>query len=368
MKDIPLWPLYFLLRSGTMKDISLALQKISPEQRTFIYDLDLWEKQDFDVDRFSKWLQILYLANNEEVITDFVKHINFRLYLKARFNIYTHDVEHPVYPDHDNFFITDDFSFLLEYDADFSLVEEIKHFLGVFYDTHGVEITQSILMEIVNDSFYQIQEQEYNKKKSRLEDSGHVDFYEALKDKNLIELHRIDKFILSKIKNKYILLEDESLASHGNELLLNSDSNSINDQIKKEISNVEDELILNFLPMDYIRTINSGMTRNESFKKNDDELAKDSRKIQSFITLGFDFIIAKYQEALAGRSIFEFFTFKDLELLGRSLILGNSKKIKSVLKNFNFNYDDDFLGDFFKLFLQDLFDLDYQFKFESKLE
>ena len=44
---------------------------------------------------------------------EFTKSEEFALFLKARFNMWTFDVEDPLYPDHDNYFLTDDQMFLI---------------------------------------------------------------------------------------------------------------------------------------------------------------------------------------------------------------------------------------------------------------
>ncbi len=368
LTHLPLWPLYFLLRNGTARDIALALPKLDSKQREFIFDLDLWKKQDFDLENYEKWIEILYISQNEEIIKEFTQHPHFLVYLRGRLNIYTHNIEHPVYPNSDDFFITDDFCYLVEYDKDYKLAEELKFFLTVFYSARGVEAAQALLMEVVNESFFQLQENAYKVKKSRLDETGYVDFYDALENKKILKIKEIETFILSKFTKKYLLTVEEKLGTDIRVLETSRDGNDIHNEIRNEISKIENEKIINFLPTDYIRTINANFVLNESFQKIEGELQADSEKVQSFITLGFDYIITNYTEKLSTDSLFEFFSFKDLEHIGRSLVLGQIHKMKTVLKNFDFSHDDDFLGDFFKIFLQDIFELDVKFKYKDVLQ
>ena len=99
-------------------------------------DIDLW-KDELNVDQFTPWLTI-YAACEDEMIQYEFTSSEFILFFKGRFNVWTFDVEDPLYPDHDNY-LTDDSLLLIEYDEDFKQVEELKLLIKNLYTQEGVE-------------------------------------------------------------------------------------------------------------------------------------------------------------------------------------------------------------------------------------
>ncbi len=369
LSNIPLWPLYFIIRNGTSQEISRAMPMLSSNQREFLIDLDCWDKQDYDLESFEKWLEIIYSTQDLKLCGEFVTNDNFKLYLKGKFNIYSFDNEHPVYPDHDNFFITDDFSFLIEYEENFKLVDEFKYLMTNFYAQLGVEKSQLELMTIISDSYFDIQETEYNLKRGRLDDVGYVDYYEALKANQILSLQKIEKLIDARLKKSYIATEvDEQSNFEGYKLEATKKFDSIEDEIKAELIKVEDEKVLKFLPIDYIRTLNARFSLNSSLKKEDKDLMNDSLETQGHIALAFDYLKDHLKTQLNEKSLFKYFSFKDLALIGRSLVEHQIVLIKKVLKNCNLSREDYFLGDFFIIFLQDLFDMNRKIKIHGEIQ
>ncbi len=369
LSSIPLWPLYFIIRNGTSQEISRAMPMLSSSQREFLIDLDCWDKQDYDLESFEKWIEIVYSTQDISLCGDFVTNDNFKLFLKGKFNIYSFDNEHPVYPDHDNFFITDDFSFLIEYEENFKLVDEFKYLMTNFYAQLGVEKSQLELMTIISDSYFDIQETEYNLKRDRLDEVGYVDYYEALKANQILGPKKIEQLIKSRLTKSYIATEvEEDSNFEGYELEANEKFDSIEDEIKADLMKVEDEKTLKFLPVDYIRTLNARFSLNSSLKKVDKDLMTDSLETQGHISLAFDYLKKHLETELNKKSIFEYFSFKDLALIGRSLIEHQVILIKKVLQKCDLNREDEFLGDFFIIFLQDLFDMNRQIKMEGEIQ
>ena len=369
LSAIALWPLYFIIRNGTSNEISRAMPLLSVTQREFLIDLDCWDKQDYDLESFEKWMGIFYTTQDIKLCAELVTSDNFKLYLKGKFNLYTFENEHPVYPDHDNFFITDDFSFLIEYEEKFKSVDELKYLLSNFYAQLGVEKAQLELMTIISESYFDIQEAEYNLKRDRLDDVGYVDYYEALKANQILGMKKIEQLIKSRLTHSY--LSSEARIEQNNEEYEIQKTNkfeSIEDQIKSELIEVEDPKILKFLPIDYIRTLNARFALNSSLKKEDKDLMTDSLETQGHISLGFDYLKDYLKSQDDQRNIFEFFSFKDLALIGRSLIEHQIVLMKKVLKRFDLSHEDHFIGDFFIIFLQDLFDMNRKIKMNGEIQ
>ena len=177
---IPIQPLYLILRDSNKDHIVNILPKLGREQRKILLDLDLWEKDRINVDMFADWLDIYHRSKDINLKYEFVSSDQFAVYLKGCFNISTFDVDDPNYPNHDNFFITDDQLLIIEYDQNFKQVNELKSLIKVLYLQLGVEKAYSYLFKIVSDNYTILEEEEYNRKKDRLRDYGILDYYDSL--------------------------------------------------------------------------------------------------------------------------------------------------------------------------------------------
>ncbi|MBG59069.1 MAG: hypothetical protein CMJ16_01285, partial [Peredibacter sp.] len=179
LSNVPLQPLYVSLLSTSSEQVASILPKLSTKQRQALLDLDLWKRDAVDVFSFEYWLEVYSKTKEDELIKEFVNNEDFLLYLKSRVNIHTFDVEDPQYPDHDNYFLTDDMLLLIEYSQDYAYANELKYFVRHLYDSMGVENAYSMLFKLINESFSYLQETEYTNKKERLREFGFVDYYDA---------------------------------------------------------------------------------------------------------------------------------------------------------------------------------------------
>ena len=169
------------------------IKRLSPEQiaelipflpktiKTVILDLDLWHKDNISPESFESWIESFSKCPDLDSKEEFVKDPQFALYLKAVFNIHSFDVEDPQYPEHDNYFLTDDNQLLFEYGENYPFAFEIKSLIQTLYSSMGVEEAYTYLFKILVNSYMLFQESEYEEKVERLRDYGFVDYYEAIK-------------------------------------------------------------------------------------------------------------------------------------------------------------------------------------------
>ncbi|RPJ79110.1 MAG: hypothetical protein EHM20_02270, partial [Alphaproteobacteria bacterium] len=181
---LPVQPIYLALRKLPVEKVAEYLPKFSKEQREVFMDIDLWNKDEIDIEHFTHWLQAYSMVESDQVKKEFVSSEQFLVFLKSKFNIWTFDAEEPEYPDHDNYFLTDDNLLLLEFDDSFQFVEEVQSLIRHLYYEIGVENAYTFLFKMVSDSFLTLQEEEYNLRRERMRDFGFVDYMDSLEVEN----------------------------------------------------------------------------------------------------------------------------------------------------------------------------------------
>ena len=82
LSDLPIQPLYMMMRSRPYEEIAVFLSKCSPTQRKIFLDLDLWQRDDLDLENFSFWLKAYSSSPDETIRLEFAKSSEFSIYLK----------------------------------------------------------------------------------------------------------------------------------------------------------------------------------------------------------------------------------------------------------------------------------------------
>ena len=79
---LPVQPVYLALRKLPFDKVAQYLPKFNKEQREVFLDIDLWQKDEIDVDHFTFWLQAYSLVDSDEVKYDKCQSSNllFRFY------------------------------------------------------------------------------------------------------------------------------------------------------------------------------------------------------------------------------------------------------------------------------------------------
>lgn len=352
---VPVQPLYVAMTAASSDQVAAILPKLSPKQRQVILDLDLWKKDEVNYQSFDYWIETYAKVQNSDVLHEFVQSEDFSLYLRSRINIYTFDVEDPMYPDHDFYFLTDDSLLLIEYGEDYQNPNELKYLIRNLYDKMGVEKAYAHLFKVVNDSHLILEERQYQSKKERLKDYGFVDYFDALEQLvEFISYKAMDSFIhghqpvTGKITN-----ESKNQSLH-NSALIGFDVDM--DKITEALERVQDPERLSYLHFTFVRLINSTITLNDALKGGRVELARISKQSRMILNLGL-----QYVDSLGSHPIiFDIFDFFDLYRIGKSLLLIERKRLKKALKKSKFDQDDYeyFLGAWWNTFLENTF-LDY---------
>lgn len=355
LQNVPVQPLYVSLQNASSDQVALVLPKLSPEQRKCFMDLDLWKRDEVDVESFDHWVEVYTKCREDHIVKEFVDSDEFLMYLKSRVNIYTFDVEDPQYPDHDFYFLTDDNLLLIEYSEHYPHPNELKFLIRHYYDSHGVENAYTSLFKLINDSFIIKEEELYQDKKERMRDYGFVDYYEAQEKLFPFASRKsLNKFIQEK---KYISVKVESL--HKNQSLHSSALVNFDKDIQsimKELMKVNDVEKINYLHFSFVRLINSTITLKDALKGGRVELTRIGEVTKTYLELGIDYIRSN-RSYLAEESVFNDFDFFDVYKIGNTLISINLSKVKKSMMGTPFEREDYeyFLGTWWNGFLENTF-------------
>lgn len=357
---LPVQPVYLALKTLPIEKVAELLPRFSKEQREIFLDIDLWQKDEIDLHHFPFWLMAYNLVQDDDVKRDFITSEQFLLFMKSKFNIWTFDAEDPQYPDHDNYFLTDDTLLLFEFEEGFPYLNEIRELVKQVYYELGVENAYAFLFKMVSDSFIVLQEEEYQKRTERLRDYGFVNYLDALEIENpFISLDFLNKFIKEK-KTYKVELDHTSK----NQNIHNSALVSFKDQFKTvidELLKIEDQARLDYLQFNFVRLINARLESTDALKKGSVAMSRSGAHTKNIIQLGFSYLHSdeakKYFKLDEKKGIFEKFDFTELYKIGNSLIVFNKKKLKKALTQFAFDTDEKetFLGDVWSDFLDESF-------------
>ncbi|MCO4793386.1 MAG: hypothetical protein KC493_06735 [Bacteriovoracaceae bacterium] len=358
LTHIPIQPLYHAIRSLPSQEISELLPRMSKDQRQSFLDLDLWAKDDLDVNQFGNWIDIYNKTDNDEIIQEFVQGNQFALYLKGVFNVWTFDVEDPLYPDHDNYFLTEDSLLLFEFHKDYEYVSEARELVKNLYSELGVEMAYTHLFKVLVESYLIVQEDEYQDKCFRLKELGFVDWIEALEiHNNFPSRQLLDNFIKKKIAltatiesiGRCQTLPENSLIAFKNEI----------SGMSEQLSEIDDEKRQDYLHFNFLRMINSGLTLEDAMRHGTVAMTRVGKRTRSMLELGYDYIMNF--EGNKNSNIFEKFDFTDIFKVGNSLICNNQKDLKNSIAKTALSRQDGFLGRYWADFIDNSFDFPVKF-------
>jgi hypothetical protein len=363
---IPLQPLYVSLQNTAPDQIAVILPKLSSEQRQALRDVDLWKKDNLDPEAAFEWLEIYSKCADDGVVQEFVESEDFLLTLKNQFTVQTFDAEDPMYPEGNNYFLTEDNQLLVEYPEDFTMVNELKDFIRRLYYEKGVENAYAFLFKMVVDSYQMMEETNYQEKIERLRDFGFVDYYEALgMDSSFLSEREIDAFIKNKKSLTGML---DSLSA--NQSLHSSSLTPFQtgmEGIKESLNLVSDEARQQYLHFNFVRLVNARMTLEDALKSGSTAMGRVGNQARQSLELGHAYVLSLFRPTTRIASVFEAFDFIDLYRVGHSLLELQKKRMKKVLTETGFDEDEaaSFLGMYWTSFLENSEEEVVRYKFDG---
>lgn len=362
---VPVQPLYVSLQSTSSDQIANILPKLSSDQRQALRDIDLWQKDVVDPEAVYHWIEIYSKVSDDKVIMEFLTSEDFLLSFKNQFTIQTFDVEDPMYPDDDNYFLTEDNQLLIEYPENFTMVTELKEMIRRLYGEMGVENAYAFLFKMVVDSYQIMEEEAYNEKIERLRDFGFIDYYEALEyNSPFMKESELDNFI--KNKKGFTPVLDAVSANQSLHATSLVPYQSGMEGLKDALAKIADEKRQQFLHFGFVRLVNARMTLDDALKHGSLAMTKVGNQTKQRLELGFDYICSKLESSKRDK-IFEIYDFFDLYKVGHTLIELTKRKVKKALAQTPFEADDFsyFLGMYWNNFLENSEDEVSKYKFDG---
>lgn len=346
--NYPVQPLYLSIRSLPAERTSEILPRLSTEQRQAFMDLDLWKRDDIDVETFDYWLSAYAHCADDSIRSEFIKSAEFLLYTKNRFNIWTFDVEDPEYPDHDNYFLTDDSLLLFEFHESYPHSEEVRRLVRELYGELGVEKAYSILFKMVSEGALSLAEEEYRFKKERLRDFGFVDYYEALE---LVSPFPKLDVLGAYLKKKTAMtpkLDENALKQALHHSAVASYKEKIG-PLTAEMEKVKSKPRLDFLTFSFIRLVNASVEIDGALKEGTVAMGRVGRKTRQRLLLGLDYLRSLTQNGELAlnpeEGVLERFDFGDLYRIGHTLISTLQRPLKRELAKYGMEESEEsFLG------------------------
>lgn len=319
------------------------LKKMSLEQREAFFHLVLWQKDQLNPQRFSPWVALLENADDKTFL-EFIHSAHFALYLKSRFHISTFDLEEPLYPQHENFFLTEDSLLLVEYKIK-KEGEVLQEIIKRYYHLQGVEPAYQYLFKIVAESFFIMQENHYDNAQKRLEEFAWPDYFSANEKIHPFYQEKELLFFLEQKKKTppHIIKSEEEFLTVGQSL-----EQFIPSGLQKEYQEVLHKNEYRYLPVNYLKLIHCLLAAKADFSQGIEQLGGISKTLN----LAYEYLTEEH----GVEKVFSLFTFLDLYKIGISLGKIQGQKIKKNLLHYGFTEKNEyFLGSFFSQFLENAF-------------
>ena len=361
LHNIPLQPLYLALKNLPPNQVGEYLPRLSSNQRQLIQDLDLWVKDELDTDEFDFWVQSYAQCMDDDVRGEFASGVSFLLFLKGRFNIWTFDYDDPEYPDHDNYFLTDDGLLLLEFHEDYAHLSEVRALIRELYANKGVEYAYTWLFKMVSDSSSNMLEDEYQLKKGRLSDAGFVDYFDAFE----IDNPYINRAIMeNSFKKKEKVSVGVSSFSKGQVLpkkALIPFKESFG-PFDEELAKVSDEKRKSYLQFNFLRLVNGNVALRGSFKDGAVAINRAGEKTKNALLLGYDYLQQfAFKNGLVvleeDQCLFDIFDFSEIFRIGNSLTRFLQADLKKTLRTTGLEDQAGFLGKTLNEYIDYCFDV-----------
>jgi hypothetical protein len=348
---LPIQPLYMAIKNLSSEQLAPHLSKFSPEQRTRFLDLDLWFKDTLDVDSFSFWVNTYLQSKSLPLLKEFTQSSEFSIYLKGVFNIWTFDLEDPQYPDHDNYFLTDDNLLLFEFHEGYEHADEVRALIRSLYGELGVENAYSYLFKITSESFLLMQEEEYQAKNYRLAEVGFVDYFDALKMDSYFSSQEVMDHYIKNYETRTPSIEGITIGQTLHNASLTAFKGE--ESFREELEKVKDGKRKDFLHFNFIRLVNGTLALNNALKSGTLAMTRVGTKTCSLVELGYSYVSNQLR---IKESLFEKFDFVDFYRVGNTLIGLTQKKLKRGLRENSFDEGSEFLGKNWSEFLDYSFD------------
>jgi hypothetical protein len=363
LADLAASALYEVIHQGTAGWVASILPHMTPEQRQIVVDIDAWKKDRLNLSAFTFWPKVYSLCTEPQLVEEFFENGTLLTYLKGVFHISTFDVEEPVYPDHDRYFLTDDQLLIFEYDDYNACVEEVQHLIRVLYSQRGVENAYTFLFKLVSESFMIFEEEEFRQASERLRDMGFVDYYHSLE---LLSVFPSERFLTKWIKDKFKGKQHQHSPIDDRQKIQTSTMRAIhifqqtkdNHLFSQSLMSVEDPSRFDYLRFNLVRLLNACLIQQDGGRKEGKQALQCLSATRAFMQLGFSYLYQHQQQIQTEqKNLWDYVDGTEMAKIGRSLVHFEQEKVKKALALLEQDQEecDQFLGQSWRNQLEGLF-------------
>ncbi len=357
---LPLQPLYLAMRSTSHEQAAAILPRLSPEQRQAMQDIDFWQRDEVDPAGANWWLQTVAHCQDDKVRSEFVRSEDFLLAVKCQCEVATFDAEDPHYPDHDNYFMTEDNQLWIAMPEDFAHAQELRQLIRDLYTDMGVDFAYTHLFKMVADSYMMMEEEGHRMKTGRLRDFGFVDHYDALE---LEAVFASEEAALKWLKGHTSATGDVDAGMVNQSLhasALSPYQGGLED-LRAALEGVTDARRRDFLQFNFVRLVNARLTLEDALKKGGLAMARAGQVARQRLELGFSYAA----EVLGSDQVFARLDFLSLHKLGHTLLDVGQRRLKLALRGVRLDEEDAFLGGVWTAFLDAAYDVPVKLKVDG---
>lgn len=185
VRSMPVPDLYSFVKQLGFDEAGPLLAQASGDQIQRMTDLEIWRRDEVDLQRLTEWLEGVIAADSDQLAAR-ARALDpevMQVLIRSVTTIYTQDGDDAPAPEVDleerELVGTPDDVFLLDFDGDGATVDFVRRMLDLLY-RQDAELARGILFESMGTLPSTAQEEAYRVRTGRMEEMGFADLYEAL--------------------------------------------------------------------------------------------------------------------------------------------------------------------------------------------
>ena len=178
---LPVQELYYAIKEVGLADAADLVALATPAQIQGFVDLDVWDRDRFDVERLNAWIETLSEAGYEKLgqVIEALDPETVALWLQRQAVIHDLTMEQPPDEAEGHYFPTPDRFFLLDVLPGGEQGKALEHAIDWIY-RYDLALGRRVIMSAKWELASDLEEYSWRWRQGRMADLGYVDFYEAL--------------------------------------------------------------------------------------------------------------------------------------------------------------------------------------------
>lgn len=323
IREIPPLNLYMAIQNDGLISSTDLIDIMTVHQRRVLLDLDCWEKDEFNEDRFFNWLSLTDEGNSLELLKKIFASSDLKLVARLIGKYVTvHYQTEPTDMPPDGDFYTPDKGYTWikvstnNDDYDFLL----KRLLALIFETN-IELFYQIISVQTVSTPTELEETAYEEKNDRLASEGIPTLDEAIE----INQPLMKSKIVEKLKN--VKKAPKATLENITPLSITDD---MDEPFKSHLANIKD---INTALSELSRILNAGIVFYEETFENLENLYSLSEKIKGILNIGLEALINENVISSDSYELYPILDLQDIYKYGLNFIKDIRNKALKILAN-----------------------------------